>query len=167
MSLSSPVLETPRATSPISEAQDPSDSEASSLTNRGASGTVISVSTTLKRVVAVAVLLVCQTPGAFVFAAGLDLAAHLFPSGHEHDTAALARSATHGHHHDDEVVPDHDHDVTLDAEAGLLRPAPSSWAVLAAPLSPSLTPAEGTPYDAASRRGPPAPLFRSHCALLL
>ena len=137
------------------------------MTNRGASGTVTRVSTPLKRVVAVAVLLGCQTPGAFVFAAGLDLAAHLFPSGHEHDTAALARSATHGHHHDDEVVPDHDHEVTLDAEADLLRPAPSSWVVLAAPLSSSVTFAEGSPYEAASRRGPPAPLFWSHCALLL
>lgn len=137
------------------------------MTNRGVSGTVIRVSTPLKRVVAVVVLLGCQTPGAFVFAAGLDLAAHFFASGHEHDTAALARSATHGHHHDDELVPEHDHDVTLDAEADLLRPAPSSWAVLAAPLSSSVTFAEASPYEAASRRGPPAPLFRSHCALLL
>ncbi len=137
------------------------------MTNRGASGTVISVSSPLKRVVAVVVLLGCQTPGAFVFAAGLDVAAHLFASEHEHDTADLARSATHGHHHDDELVPDHDHDATLEAEADLLRPAPSSWAVLAAPLVPSVTFAEATPYDAASRRGPPAPLFRSHCALLL
>lgn len=128
---------------------------------------MISVSTPLKRVVAVAVLLGCQTPGAFALTAGVDLAAHLFASEHEHDTAALARSATHGHHHDDEVVPDHDHDVTLDADADLLRPAPSTWAVLAAPLSSSVTFAEGSLYEAASRRGPPAPLFRSHCALLL
>ena len=125
------------------------------------------MSNPLKRVVAVAVLLGCQAPGAFAFTAGLDLAAHLFASEHEHDTADLTRSATHGHHHDDEVVPDHDHDATLDAEAGLLRPASSAWAVLAAPLSPSVTLAEGSPYEAASRRGPPAPLFRSHCALLL
>lgn len=137
------------------------------MTNSRASGTVISVSTPLKRVVAVAVLLGCQTPGAFALTAGVDLAAHLFASEHEHDTAALARSATHGHHHDDEVVPDHDHDVTLDADADLLRPAPSTWAVLAAPLSSSVTFAEGSLYEAASRRGPPAPLFRSHCALLL
>ncbi len=137
------------------------------MTNSRASGTVISVSTPLKRVVAVAVLLGCQTPGAFALTAGVDLAAHLFASEHEHDTAALARSATHGHHHDDEVVPDHDHDVTLDADAGLLRLCPSSSAVLAAPLSSSVTFAEGSLYEAASRRGPPAPLFRSHCALLL
>ena len=138
-----------------------------SLTNRGASGTVTTMSTPVKRVVAVAVLLGCQTPGTFALAAGLDLAAHLFAPGHEHDTADLARSATHGHHHDDEVVPDHNHDATLDAEAGLLRPAPASPAVLATPLSTSVTYAEGSPYEAASRRGPPAPLFRSHCALLL
>lgn len=137
------------------------------MTNRGVSGTVIRVSSPLKRAVAVAVLLGCQTPGAFALTAGLDLAAHLFASEHEHDTAALARSATHGHHHDDEVVPDHDHDVTLDADAGLLRLGPSSSAVLAASLSSSVTFAEGSLYEAASRRGPPAPLFRSHCALLL
>ena len=137
------------------------------MTNSRASGTVTGVSTPLKRAVAVAVLLGCQTPGAFALTAGLDLAAHLFASEHEHDTAALARSATHGHHHDDEVVPDHDHDVTLDADAGLLRLGPSSSVVLAAPLSSSVTLAETSPYEAASRRGPPAPLFRSHCALLL
>lgn|GEM_PF-3057797 len=137
------------------------------MTNRGASGTVTSVSTPLQRVVAVVILLGCQTPGAFAVTAGLDLATHLFASGHEHDTAALARSATHGHHHDDEVVPDHDHDVTLDSEAAVHRPAPSAVAVLAGPSSQSLTHAEGRPYEAASRRGPPPLLFRSHCALLL
>ncbi len=126
-----------------------------------------SVSTPLKRVVAVAILLGCQTPGAFAVTAGLDLATHLFASGHEHDTADLARSATHGHHHDDEVVPDHDHDVTLDSEAGVQRPGPSATAVLALPSSAFVTPGEGTPYEAASRRGPPPLLFRSHCALLL
>lgn len=125
------------------------------------------VSTPLKRVVAVAVLLGCQTPGAFALTAGLDLAAHFFASEHEHDTAELARSATHGHHHDDEVVPDHDHDVTMDSEAGVRPPDPSATVVLALPSSASLTLAERSPYDAASRRGPPAPLFRSHCALLL
>ena len=125
------------------------------------------VSTPLKRVVAVAILLGCQTPGAFALTAGLDLAAHFFASEHEHDTAELARSATHGHHHDDEAVPDHDHDVTMDSEAGVRPPDPSATAVVAPPSSASLSFAEGTPYDAASRRGPPAPLFRSHCALLL
>ncbi len=126
------------------------------------------VSTPFKRVVAVAVLLGCQTPGAFAFTAALDLAAHFFASGHEHDTAELARSATHGHHHDDEVVPDHDHHVTLDLETGGQRPDPSATAVLALPSSASLTLAEGSPYNAASRRGPPpTPLFRNHCALLL
>jgi hypothetical protein len=128
---------------------------------------VIQVSTPLKRAVAVAVLLGCQTPGAFAFTAALDLAAHFLASEHEHDTADLARSATHGHHHDDEVVPDHDHDVTLDLEAGAQRPDPSATAVVPSPSSASLTLAEGTPYDAASRRGPPPLLFRSHCALLL
>ena len=126
------------------------------------------VSLPFKRVVAVAVLLGCQTPGAFAFTAALDLAAHFFASGHEHDTSALARSATHGHHHDDEVVPDHDHDVTLDSEASAQRPDASATTVLALPSSASLTLAEGSLYDAASRRGPPpAPLFRTHCALLL
>ena len=128
---------------------------------------MIKVSTPLKRVVAVAVLLGCQAPGTFALAAGLDLAAHFLPFEHEHDTSALARSATHGHHHDDEVVPDHDHDATLDSEAGVQPPDPSATAVLAAPLSASLTLAEGTLYQAASRRGPPPLLFRSHCALLL
>lgn len=125
------------------------------------------VSTPLQRVVAVAVLLGCQTPGAFAVVAGLDLAAHFFASGHEHDTADLARSATHGHHHDDEAVPDHDHDVMLDLETGAQPPDPSATAVLALPSSASLTLAKGSLYDAASRRGPPALLFRSHCALLL
>ena len=137
------------------------------MTRGGGSGTVTSVSTPLKRVVAVVILLGCQTPGAFTLAAGLDLAAHFFASGHEHDTADLARSATHGHHHDDEIVPDHDHDVTLDSEAGVYRPGPSATAVLALPSSASVTIGEGTPYEAASRRGPPPLLFRSHCALLL
>ena len=125
------------------------------------------MSTPLKRLVAVVILLGCQTPGAFAVTAGFDLAAHFFASGHEHDTAALARSATHGHHHDDEVVPDHDHDVTLGSDADLQRPDPSATAVLALPSSASVTPGEGTPYEAASRRGPPPLLFRSHCALLL
>ena len=125
------------------------------------------VSPPLKRLVAVAVLLGCQTPGAFAVVAGLDLAAHFFAPGHEHDLADLARSATHGHHHDDEVVPDHDHDATLDAQEGVQRPAPAAVAVLAAPSSASVTLAEGSPFDAASRRGPPPLLFRSHCALLL
>ena len=137
------------------------------MTRGGGSVTVFSVSTPLKRVVAVVILLGCQTPGAFAVTAGLDLATHLFASGHEHDTADLARSATHGHHHDDEVVPDHDHDVTLDSEAGVQRPGPSATAVLALTSTGSLTHAEGTPYEAASRRGPPRLLFRSHCALLL
>ena len=138
-----------------------------SLTNRRTSGTVPSVSTPLKRVVAVAVLLGCQAPGTFALAAGLDLAAHFLPFEHEHDTMALARSATHGHHHDDEVVPDHDHDATLDSEAGVQPPDPSATAVLALPSSASLTSAEESLYDAASRRGPPPLLFRTHCALLL
>lgn len=128
---------------------------------------MIKVSLPFKRVVAVAVLLGCQTPGAFAFTAGLDLAAHVFGSAHEHDTAALAKSATHGHHHDDEVVPDHDHDVTLDVEASAHRPDPSATAVLALPSSASLTLAEESLYDAVSRRGPPPLLFRTHCALLL
>ena len=125
------------------------------------------VSTPLKRVVAVAVLLGCQMPGAFAFTAGLDLAAHVLAAEHEHDSADLAKSATHGHHHDDEVVPDHDHDVTLVLEATAQRPDPSATAVVALPSSASLTFAEGSLHDAASRRGPPAPLFRTHCALLL
>ena len=138
------------------------------MTNRCPSGTVNEVSLPFKRVVAVAVLLGCQTPGAFAFTAALDLAAHFFASGHEHDTSALTRSATHGHHHDDEAVPDHDHDVTLDSEAGVRPPDPSATVVLALPSSASLTLAEGSPYDAASRRGPPPTLlFRTHCALLL
>ena len=156
-----------QATSPVNEAQDPSGSGVASLTNRGASGTVTGVSTRLKRVVAVVVLLGCQTPGTFALAAGLDLAAHFLPFGHEHDLADLTRSATHGHHHDGEAVPEHDHHATLDGETDLTRPGPSAVAVLAAPSWASVTLAEGTPFEAASRRGPPPLLFRSHCALLL
>ena len=128
------------------------------------------VSPPLKRLVVVAILLGWQAPGALALGVGLHLAVgHHGPLGasHEDELADLARAATHGHHHDHEAVPDHGHAATLDAHAGLPRLGMSSVAVLAMPPSPSMTLAEGLPFDAASRRGPPPALFRTHCALLL
>ncbi len=137
------------------------------LTRLRPSGTLTAVDVPLKRYVAVAVLLGCQTPSGFAVVAGLELAAHVFAFEHEHDTADLARSATHGHHHDDEVVPDHDHDARLDAPAMWLWSETSSSAVLATPLPSSVKFAGSSLFGAASRRGPPPHLFRPYSALLL
>ena len=109
-------------------------------------------------------------PGAFALGVGLHLAVEHHGShgaGHEHDLADLARSATHGHHHEHEAVPDHGHDATLAAQAGV--PRPGLWAVAVLPTwpSPSVTLAEGSRFDDWSRRGLPTPLFFAHCSLLL
>ncbi len=133
---------------------------------------MLPVSEGLKRLVAVSILVGWQVPGVFALGVGLILAGQhqgTHAGEPEHDMAALAdlaRSATHGHHHDHEAVPDHSHDATLDARVEVPLPGLSAIGVLAVPASPQPAHAEEAPFDAASRRGPPT-LFRTHCALLL
>ena len=141
-----------------------------SLTNRGASVTVPPVSAPRKRLVTVAILLGWLAPSAFALGVGLHLTVeHHGPHGasHEHELADLARAVTHGHHHDLEAMPDHDHDARFDGQARIPGPGPAFAAVLPASALPPETLAEGSRFDGSSRRGPPTPLFVSHCSLLL
>ena len=123
-----------------------------------------------KRLVSVAILLGWLAPSAFALGAGLHLTVeHHGPHGasHEHELADLARAATHGHHHDLGAAPDHDHDATFDGQTRVPDSGPSFAAVVPTSPSPPATLAEGSRFDGSSRRGPPAPLFVSHCSLLL
>lgn len=122
----------------------------------------------VRRLLPVVVLILWTAPGVAAFGVGLHLADH---HHHHHDhgpaSAELLQVAVHGHHHGVGDAPDHRHDAAPAVVASFLRPAPSVGAV---PPLPSTAPAL---LDARSRRdrargtGPPAPLFRSHCALLL
>lgn len=126
----------------------------------------------VRRLLPVVVLILWTAPGVAAFGIGLHLADHHHHHGHGHHDhgpagAELLQVAMHGHHHGVGDAPDHRHDAAPAVVASFLRPAPS---VVAAPPLTSTAPA---PLAVRSRRdraratGPPAPLFRSHCALLL
>lgn len=96
---------------------------------------------------------------------------HLTWSHHDHHEneralEALLQAAAHGHHHDLEATPEHDHSVTLGGDNSSIRKGSD------AASTPAGTHRLAHAYDRwsgcdASRRGPPRPLFTDHCSLLL
>jgi hypothetical protein len=115
------------------------------------------------------VLLVWMVPGVAALGVGLHLTFdHRGPHQDEQapDLAGLPHAATHGHHHDT-AVPDHEHHAAVDGFAPALRPSPAPVAMLAAPTSVSAPMARPATPASSPRRGPPDPLFTTHCSLLL
>lgn len=86
---------------------------------------------------------------------------------HTRSMVDLVRVVTHGHHHDAEAVPEHDHDATVDDAASALRPSATGIALLPLPVAPGVALAERSLSGGSPRRGPPVPLFTSHCSLLI
>ncbi len=122
------------------------------------------------RIVAVLILACWMSPGVGALGVGLHLALdHHGSHGAEHglETSDLVQAAAHGHHHDAQAVPDHDHDARVDGSALALRPSASSVAVLPAATCPEVALAGRPRSDGSPRRGPPVPLFTAHCSLLL
>ena len=116
------------------------------------------------------VLLAWMAPG--VGALGISLHLALDHHGHhgaEHELAVadLLGAAAHGHHHDADATPDHEHDARVSGSAVAPHLGASFVAVLpSAPADPTQG-TEGPRPERALRRGPPAPLFTAHCSLLL
>lgn len=116
------------------------------------------------------VLLLWMAPSAGALAVGVHIAldhrgAH--DAERQREISELARAATHGHHHDVDVGPHHEHDARLGGVAQVPRRGPSPIAAF-----PSLGAVTGalagrTRPDNIPRRAPPAPLFAAHCSLLL
>lgn len=89
--------------------------------------------------------------------------------GHVHpalDLSELLQAAWHGHPHDTQAVPDHEH--TAVARGSVPHPEPSSTALPTLAALDSGAPF-GDPSDLERmpHRGPPTPLFTTHCSLLL
>ena len=114
-----------------------------------------------------------MAPSVGALGAGLHLAlehrgSHGHEHGHDHEDgiAELVRTASHGHHHEVDTAPDHDHEARVGSTAPLPRRGPTTASALPAP--PVGTGLEGaSALDHVSRRGPPEPLFTAHCSLLL
>lgn len=88
-------------------------------------------------------------------------------AGHAEEISELARTATHGHHHDLEAGSDHEHEARVDEPAPAIKPGSSPVGVISSPASARPSLAEPARPEVPPRRPPPGPLFASHCSLLL
>lgn len=116
------------------------------------------------------VLLLWMAPSVGALAVGVHLAVdHHDPhdAEREGEISDLARAATHGHHHEDELASSHEHDARLGGVAPVPRRAPSMVAVLPSPAGATAALSVRPRSDRTLRRGPPGPLFTAHCSLLL
>jgi hypothetical protein len=116
------------------------------------------------------VLLVWMAPGMGALAVGVHLALdHHGAHGaeHEREVSDLVRAATHGHHHDAEAAPSHEHDARVGRVAPIPRRGPSLVAVLPSPAAATAAGSQWPRADRTLRRGPPVPLLTAHCSLLL
>lgn len=128
------------------------------------------VRTSIQRVLSAVVLLAWTTPG--VGAVGLYVHLAVDHQGahdgdHDSEISDLLRAATHGHHHEAEAAPRHEHDVRLGAPAPVVRSVSLLVAVLPAWESPPTRLSARALLDGSPRRAPPDPLFAAHCSLLL
>ena len=86
---------------------------------------------------------------------------------HQSDVSELLWAAVHGHHHDVETGPVHEHDVRLDGGApGVRTVSPPAADLPPSTYAPSGRSAKSLP-DGSPRRAPPQPPFASHCSMLL
>ncbi len=117
-------------------------------------------------------LAVWMTPGAGALAVSLH---EVLDHHHTHQNAEcsleipeLVQTASHGHRHQDDAkaAPDHDHEATIDGSGASPRPSVSS-VVVAGSASRDADLSKPALDDGFLRRGPPTPLFTTHCALLL
>lgn len=122
------------------------------------------------RLVSALVLVLWTAPGL----GALGLAVHLaldhhgpHDAGHAEELSKLARTATHGHHHDLEAGSDHEHEARVDEPAPAIKPGSSPVGVISSPASARPSLAEPARPDVPPRRPPPDPLFATHCSLLL
>lgn len=86
---------------------------------------------------------------------------------HSHGASDLAQMALHGHHHDTEATPDHDHHLMVDGAVPLLRTHSSSPAMLPLLAPQGSFPVEASSCTCSTRPGATCPLFRTHCSLLI
>lgn len=124
-----------------------------------------------QRFVSALVLVLWTAPGlsALGLAVHLALDHHHGPhdAGHAEEVAELARAATHGHRHDLDAGADHEHEARVESSAPAVRSVSPPVAVLPSFASAAAPPTERGVLYGASRRAPPAPLFATHCSLLL
>ena len=149
------------------------------------SETLLAMRSPMHRLIAIAILLGWLAPSISALGVGLHvLSEHHGPHGiephgahgvephgphgieHQQEVADLMRIATHGHHHELDTA-DHDHDAWLGGQAPVRLGGLSLLAVFPARLSVPSSLAECSMLDRPRRRGPPIPLFTTHCTLLL
>lgn len=124
------------------------------------------------RLLAALVLLCWTAPGASVLGLGLHHALahhghHQAADDHGHDLAELAHAALHGHHHEAEATPDHEHPAMVEKNAPVLKSPSMTLASLASGAFLAPRPPVPTPDARPAPPGSPAPLFTAHCSLLL
>lgn len=122
-----------------------------------------------RRIVAVASLVFWTTPGACALAVGVHVAMdHRREEGGHLSRlfAELALAVVHGHHHHAAVAPDHEHPAAVD-NAAEARTSTMPFAFVREAVSVVPSRDSDTAFPLKHRRGPPDPLFRAHCSLLL
>lgn len=122
------------------------------------------------RLLSTLVLALWMAPSVGALGVALHLALHHHGphhSEHAREISELAEAATHGHRHDAEAGPEHEHEARVDGFAPALRPSSSLVAVLSSPTSAHAPLTERRCFDCSPRRGPPGPLFVAYCSLLL
>lgn len=128
-----------------------------------------------QRLFSVLILAFWMAPSAMALGLGLHMAldAHAVLEHQHHEAehtqalADLARAAEHGHHHDAEAVPDHEHEALVDGVSPVSRSGADLIATLPLPRSLGTSTAERSRPERPSRRGPPTPLFTANCSLLI
>jgi hypothetical protein len=124
----------------------------------------------LHPLVALALVVLWISPGAYAVALGLHVAFDHHASGNEdHDLTELAQDAVHGHHHDDVAAASaHEHPATAH---GPTAPCRLSLSPLGATLFTMVSTDALIKGSRASAgiawRGPPPALFTTHCSLLI
>lgn len=122
------------------------------------------------RLLSVLILALWVAPSVMALGVGLHAVLddhHHHEAEHTHALADLARAAEHGHHHETQAAPDHEHEAIVDGASGVSRMSPQLVAMLPLPFSPATSLAERARPDRPSRRGPPTPLFTANCSLLI
>lgn len=123
-----------------------------------------------QRLLSAVVLLAWTVPAAGALGLSLHVALdhHAAHGGRcTSELSDLLRAAVHGHHHDTDAAPVHEHDVSVEAPAPAVRSVPLAAAVPAPSASPPPSRAARPLRPDSPRRAPPGPLFAAHCSLLL
>jgi len=122
------------------------------------------------RLLSLLVLALWLTPAASALAVGLHLALDHHPgdgrAGDQSAAIELAMAAVHGHRHDLEAVPNHEHPAPVAGGPSVHASAPAAADPPPTGRVPRLA-GSGAGLLSPARRGPPTLLYQTHCSLLL